>query len=87
MGRAMLAALETEARKRGFSKIELTSTATAHQFYLRNGYSDTGKDGSAFGMSAPGMVKTVMPVAVSNQSSEPTFVSVTPPAVQESRPH
>jgi len=86
IGRAMLAALETEALQRGFSKIELTSTATAHQFYLRNGYSDTGTNGSAFGMSAPGMVKTIGVAAVSNQSSEPTFASVTPPAGQESRP-
>jgi GNAT superfamily N-acetyltransferase len=72
MGRAMLAALEAEARRRGFGQVELTSTGTAHKFYLRNGYSDTGKNGSAFGMSAPNMIKTLTPAVVSNQSKDPT---------------
>jgi GNAT superfamily N-acetyltransferase len=37
-GRAMLGALETEARRRGMTKLRLKSSRTARAFYLRNGF-------------------------------------------------
>jgi GNAT superfamily N-acetyltransferase len=58
-GRAMLAALEQEAKRRGVSEIVLHSTRTAHEFYLRNGYSDTGVEVEAFGLQAPEMRKVM----------------------------
>jgi GNAT superfamily N-acetyltransferase len=58
-GKAMLRVVEEEARSRKIGVIELGSTRTAHQFYRRNGYSDTGADESAFGLTAIGMRKTI----------------------------
>ena len=52
-GKAMLCVLEVEAQKRGQKHIELGSTKTVHDFYKRQGYTDTGKIQSAFGLSAP----------------------------------
>ena len=42
VGRAMLAALEAEATRRGLDELTLGSTETAHRFYLRLGFVDTG---------------------------------------------
>ena len=58
-GKAMLQALEAEARKRGHKSLELGSTKTAHDFYMRNGYADTGKVESAFGLTAIMMSKEI----------------------------
>ena len=57
IGRAMLLAIEDEARARGLSELHLESTATAHDFYLRNGYRDTTKAGTFFGLASSQMVK------------------------------
>jgi GNAT superfamily N-acetyltransferase len=59
IGRAMLQAIEAEARKRGLGRIELGSTKTAYGFYLRNGYADTGVEESTFGMSARRLRKII----------------------------
>jgi GNAT superfamily N-acetyltransferase len=59
IGKAMLRAVEAEASKRGLSRIELGSTKTAYSFYLRNGYTDTGVEESAFGMSARRLRKMI----------------------------
>jgi GNAT superfamily N-acetyltransferase len=59
IGKAMLAALEKEARRRGLSEVKLGSTVTAHKFYRRNGYSDTGKNESLYGLTARGMKKSL----------------------------
>lgn len=56
-GKALLRALEDEARRRGLAQIELTSTQTAYAFYLRNGYSDTGRTQPGFGMISPVLSK------------------------------
>jgi GNAT superfamily N-acetyltransferase len=42
VGRAMLAALETEAVRRSLVELNLRSTETAHHFYLRLGFVDSG---------------------------------------------
>jgi hypothetical protein len=42
VGRAMLAALEAEAVRRGLVELNLRSTKTAHDFYLRSGFLDSG---------------------------------------------
>ena len=57
IGRAMLLAIEAEARSRGLSELHLESTATAHDFYLKNGYRDTPKAGASFGLASFEMVK------------------------------
>ena len=40
LGRAMIAALETEATRRNVAELTLRSTKTAHGFYLRLGFVD-----------------------------------------------
>jgi len=57
IGRAMLAAIEARARTQGLPALELTSTQTARAFYLRNGYRETGRDESMFGLAGTGMHK------------------------------
>jgi GNAT superfamily N-acetyltransferase len=85
IGGAMLAALESEARRRGFAHVELNSTATAHGFYVRRGYTDTGKIESPFGLSAPGMKKDLGPAFGSKQSQATVISSGTSPAGQGTR--
>jgi GNAT superfamily N-acetyltransferase len=73
IGKAMLGALEEEADRRGLKELELSSTATAHQFYLSNGYVDTGERSSMFGLSSPIMRKalTVSSAAKPSQDAAP----------------
>jgi GNAT superfamily N-acetyltransferase len=71
MGKAMLEALEEEADRRGLKELELSSTATAHPFYLRNGYVDTGKRSSMFGLSSPIMMKPLEAGSVPQSSKDP----------------
>ena len=59
----MLAALETEARARGISALELESTRTARAFYRRNGYVETGEKVGMFAVVAVGMRKELAPLA------------------------
>ena len=42
IGRAMLGVLETEATRRSMTELTLRSTETAHGFYLRLGFVDSG---------------------------------------------
>jgi GNAT superfamily N-acetyltransferase len=58
-GKAMLLALEEEARRRNLLELILNSTLTAHDFYTRNGYVNTGAIEVTFGMRAPEMHKTL----------------------------
>lgn len=46
---AMLAALERRARERGNGECRLTSTTTAHRFYVARGYVETGGTDRNFG--------------------------------------
>lgn len=48
VSKAMLAALENEARRFGLGECFLTSTDTAHAFYLALGYRDDGSEISVF---------------------------------------
>ena len=48
VGKAMMAALEREARELGLAECFLTSTDTAHAFYLTLGYRDDGTEASMF---------------------------------------
>lgn len=50
LGKAMLAAIEAKARAWGISVLRLHSTATAHDFYVRNGYILAGKEKSCYGV-------------------------------------
>ena len=49
VSRALLSALEARARQRGNSRCTLTSTETAHGFYLSCGYVDDGAPLGNFG--------------------------------------
>jgi GNAT superfamily N-acetyltransferase len=62
-GKAMLCALEAEACRRGQTEVTLSATRTAHAFYLRNGYEDTGAVESAFGLVSSKMRKGLQSTA------------------------
>jgi GNAT superfamily N-acetyltransferase len=62
VGGAMLRALEEEAARRGHGELTLSSTATAHRFYLGKGYADTGRVSAMFGLTSHVMAK-MLPVA------------------------
>jgi len=59
VGKALLTAIEAEARRRGFERIELESTQTAHAFYVRNGYIDCGPVNVRFGSEGFPMTKSL----------------------------
>ncbi len=50
IGKALLHGLEEQARTWGISVVRLHSTATAREFYARNGYVNAGKEKSCFGV-------------------------------------
>ncbi|MFL6660306.1 MAG: GNAT family N-acetyltransferase [Massilia sp.] len=50
IGKAMLDAVETQARAWGISVLRLHSTSTARDFYARNGYVLAGKEKSCYGV-------------------------------------
>jgi GNAT superfamily N-acetyltransferase len=52
VSRALLRALELRALERGNTRCNLTSTETAHRFYLSNGYTESGQPSGAFGTSS-----------------------------------
>jgi GNAT superfamily N-acetyltransferase len=52
VSRALLAALEVRAAKRGARRCFLDSTATAHRFYCANGYVEDGAPSGKFSMSS-----------------------------------
>ena len=52
ISRALLKALEARAIERGNSRCTLTSTETAHRFYLSAGYCDNGTPTGKFGTRA-----------------------------------
>jgi GNAT superfamily N-acetyltransferase len=52
VSRALLQALELRASERGNSRCTLISTETARQFYLSNGYVETGEQSGPFGTSS-----------------------------------
>lgn len=59
IGKAMLAALESQAAQAGMTTLRLHSTRTASAFYLRNGFATTGPAVSAFGLEALPMAKAL----------------------------
>jgi GNAT superfamily N-acetyltransferase len=52
VSRALLVALEAQARERGNTRCTLTSTETARRFYLANGYAEDGLPVGNFGTSS-----------------------------------
>jgi GNAT superfamily N-acetyltransferase len=52
ISRSLLKALELRAVERGNIRCNLTSTETARQFYLSNGYTASGSPSGAFGTSS-----------------------------------
>lgn len=50
IGKALLQGMETQARAWGISVLRLHSTASARDFYARNGYVHAGKEKSCYGV-------------------------------------
>jgi len=61
LGRAMISALEAEAIERHVAEISLTSTKTAHPFYLRMGFVDAGPAQQGRFITAQPMRKLLTP--------------------------
>jgi len=59
VGKAMLAAIEAQARIDGIHTLRLESTGTARSFYLRNGFVESGRPLAAFGMESYPMEKAL----------------------------
>ncbi|MDR3005889.1 MAG: GNAT family N-acetyltransferase [Acidovorax sp.] len=57
VGKAMLAAMEAQARADGVDALRLDSTRTARAFYLRHGFVESAAPISAWGMTSYPMVK------------------------------
>lgn len=57
--KALIAALEAWLRGIGIHRVTLTSTKTAHGFYVRRGYRDDGPLKPCQGQLAQGMVKDI----------------------------
>lgn len=57
VSKAMLSALEQYLRAEGHARSRLSSTRTAHRFYLAAGYVDAGKPRSGRGLTAFPMIK------------------------------
>jgi GNAT superfamily N-acetyltransferase len=55
VSRALLAAMEQHLRNRGVTTAQLSSTTTAHHFYLANGWHDAGPCELDFGMACQPM--------------------------------
>lgn len=58
---ALLAHLEKTLIKKGVSEARLTSTATAHTFYLKRGWRDHGTPSTGGNVTGYPMVKTLLP--------------------------
>ena len=59
VGKALLAELESKARALGLSELRLNSTRTAHAFYLRNGFTDSGRAATWHGIGCTPMIKVL----------------------------
>lgn len=68
VGKALLAGAEAQARAWGVSKLRLHSTATALDFYRRNGYLSAGKEKSSYGVECDLLWKSLsdLPAAPGN---------------------
>lgn len=64
-GKALLQALESQAKQWSLRSIQVASTFTAQDFYLRNGFSETGRTRSAFGTEAVALSKQLPDAGVS----------------------
>lgn len=58
-GKALMATMEGELRRRGHATGRLMSSVTAYQFYLACGWSDAGETGADYSTSGYPMTKTV----------------------------
>jgi GNAT superfamily N-acetyltransferase len=61
VGRALLSQLESKARELGLGELRLNSTKTAHDFYLRNGFTSAGAPSTRHGIGCFPMVKALGP--------------------------
>lgn len=57
VSKAMLAALENQARRAGATRCTLESTVTARRFYLSAGYAETGEPVRMFGTTSHPMAR------------------------------
>lgn len=61
VSKALLTAMEGELRRRGVIEGRLESTETAHRFYLKAGWRDSGPREESFGMGGYPMRKQLSP--------------------------
>ena len=59
IGKALLAELESKASALGLIELRLNSTKTAHAFYLRNGFADSGPSAIWHGIGCTPMIKVL----------------------------
>jgi len=59
VGKALLAELVNKANSLGLDELRLNSTKTAHEFYLRNGFSDAGPSTEWHGIGCIPMVRAL----------------------------
>jgi GNAT superfamily N-acetyltransferase len=60
VSKAMLARLEAAMRAAGCREARLTSTVTAHRFYVSTGWQDSGETRERFGIEVLSMTKTLI---------------------------
>ena len=60
IGKALLSALEDEAKRLDLKEMHLESTKTSHSFYLRNEFKDEGSEVSSFGIPCYKMRKILL---------------------------
>jgi GNAT superfamily N-acetyltransferase len=63
---ALVGTLESEASKRGWPQLTLTSTATARPFYRRRGYIDSGPPIASFGGKPAFPMAKSLPIVAGN---------------------
>ncbi len=73
IGKAMLSALEHQARAWGVSMMRLHGTTTAHGFFARNGYILAGKEKSCYGLECDFFWKKLDPETGDQASARKRF--------------
>lgn len=75
IGKAMLQAVEAQARVWGIKVIKLHSTASARDFYARNGYIQAGKEKSCYGVECDFFWKQLDAVDCADAGARKRFCS------------
>ena len=77
VGKAMLAAVEAQARSWGVAVLKMNSTTTAREFYARHGYVCAGKEKSCYGLECDFMWKKLDAEPAASPSKSTRFCACT----------